>query len=101
MYEGGYWISVCKYDSDSGSYYYVNIDEIYPSYFKVRNDIHDYEVLKRISECHRDGIFTDMDGVRGFAKECIPFSYERVLENLMRHGSFRCKVKIPPCLLDE
>lgn len=101
MYEGNYWISVCKCDIDCESYYYVTIDEIYPSRYKVRNDIHNYEVLKRISECHRDGIFTDMNSVRGFVKECIPYPYERVLESLMRHGSFRCKVNIPPSLLDE
>lgn len=101
MYEGDYWISANKYEDDSGPYYYVVIEEIYPSGFKSRNNIHNYEVLKRISECYRDGIFTDMDGVRGFAKECIPFSYEWVLEYLMRHGSFRCKVYIPFCLLDE
>lgn len=101
MYEGDYWISANKYEGDLGSYYYVVIEEIYPSSFKSRNDIHNYEVLKRISECRRDGIFTDIDGVRGFANECIPFSYERILEDLMRHGSFSCKVEIPSCLLDE
>ena len=26
---------------------------------------------------------------------------ERVLEDLMRHGAFRCKIDIPSCLLDE
>lgn len=29
------------------------------------------------------------------AKECIPFSYEKVLEHLMRTGLFSCKVYIP------
>nr|DAQ58520.1 MAG TPA: hypothetical protein [Caudoviricetes sp.] len=101
MYEGYYWISAEKHYGDSIPYYYVSIEEIHPAHFKTRNDIHHFDILKRISECHRDGIFTDMDGVRGFAKECIPFSYERVLEDLMRHGAFRCKVDIPPCLLDE
>lgn len=101
MYEGDYWITVNKYDGDSGSYYYVAIEEIYPSGFKTRNDVHNYEVLKRISECHRDGIFIDMDGVRRFVKECIPFSYERVLERLMRSGYFTCNVDIPSCLVDE
>lgn len=72
MYEGDYWISVCKYDADFDAYY-VTIDEIYPSHYKVRNDIHNYEVLKRISECHRGG----MDGARGFVKECIPFHMRR------------------------
>lgn len=41
------------------------------------------------------------NGERNFVKECVPFSYERVLERLVQIGFFRCKVEIPSCLLDE
>lgn len=100
MYDGYYWISAEKHYVDSIPYY-VCIEEIHPAHFKARNDIHHFDILKRISECQRDGIFTDMDGVRSFAKECIPFSYDKVLEHLMRTGAFTCKAYIPSCLLDE
>lgn len=102
MHDGYYWISAEINYGDCIPHYYVSIEEIHPAHFKARNDIHDFfEILKRISECHRDGIFTDMEGMRRFAKECIPFSYDKVIEHLMRTGAFECKVYIPSCLLDE
>ena len=101
MYKGDYWVSaeLCTYDG--GAYYYVCIEEIYPACVNSRGDINHFDVLKGISCCHRDGVFTDMEGMRKFVKECVPFSYEMVLENLMRIGAFRCRVDIPSCLLDE
>ena len=99
MYDGYYRISVDKHYSIP--YYYITIEVIHSAHFKARNDIFRFDILKRVSECHRDGIFTDMDGVRRFAKECIPFPYDKVLENLMRSGYFECKVDIPSCLIDE
>lgn len=101
MYEGDYWISAEKRYGDPMPYYDVSIEEIHPANLRARDDIHHFELLKRISECRRDGIFTDMEGMRRFAKECIPFSYDKVLERLMRTGVFSCKVYIPSCLLDE
>ena len=39
-----------------------------------------YDGYYWISKTHRDGIYTDLDGVGGFVKECLSVPYERVLE---------------------
>lgn len=101
MYEGDYWISADRQTDDFGSYYYITIEEVYPSEYKTSDDIHNFEVLKRLSTLYRNGVLVTFNGMRNFVKECVPFSYERVLERLVQVGFFRCKVEIPSCLLDE
>lgn len=97
MYESDYWISADKQTDDFGSYY-ITIKEVYPLEYKISDDIHNFGVL---STLHRDGVLVTFNGMRNFVKECVSFSYERVLERLVQIGFFRCKVEIPPCLLDE
>ena len=76
MYEGDYWISTDKQTDDFGSYYYITIEEVYPS-------VMTFIILKRLSTLHRDGVLVTFNGMRNFVKECVPFSYERVLERLV------------------
>lgn len=52
------------------------IEEVYPSEYKISDDIHNFEVLKRLSTLHRDGVLVTFNGMRNFVKECVSFSYE-------------------------
>lgn len=101
MYEGYYWISVYERMNGDRRCYSIDIEEIYPVGFENRSDTHNFEVLKRISKVNRNGIYTDLDGVRGFVKECLIVPYERVLEKIMRSGFYHTSIDIPSCLADD
>lgn len=101
MYDGYYWISAYERMNGDRRCYSIDIEEIHPCRVKSRSDIHNFEVLKAISKTHRDGIYTDLDGVGRFVKECLSVPYERVLEKLVRSGFYHTSIDIPSCLLDE
>lgn len=101
MYDGYYWISVYERMNGGRCCYSIDIEEIHPESFKNRSDVHKFEVLKAISNAYRIGVYTDLDGVGRFVKECLSVPYERVFEKIIRSGFYHTAIDIPPCLLDE